>query len=193
MFARIHEYCRRLRSALGCACSGFQSGFRAAEVPGASETPGSGANSVDPAAGLPPVTGSTEEQFLLWQMPPAAFLKKKALTSVGADGQIPESAESMQLTAAGKVLGRVDFLVMDHFGTVGRPDELKGRCVFCQKVTFKGANCDICGLFVCPQCGAYFEQAGTIVYLCKQHHRAAEWNRDLWADAGPDRMNGGLS
>lgn len=135
----------------------------------------------DPAS-LPPLTGSPEEAFVVYQMPPAAILKGKQLAAVGAAGEVPESSEVIKLSGAGKAVRRVDFIITDHFGVVGPPDQLKGRCSKCGRVSFNGGPCSICSVFCCGECGTALADGGRTLFLCPSHRQAAEWNKDLWAE-----------
>jgi hypothetical protein len=136
---------------------------------------------MQPAEGITP-----EEQFILLNSPPNVLLRKKQMTGVQPDGSIPEAAEFLKLTPAGKVLARVDFLLCDDFGVRGFASELAGRCQFCGRVAFHAVqSCPACGRLTCMECSAVFEQASQTIRLCKSCKKLADWERDNWALPSP--------
>jgi hypothetical protein len=131
---------------------------------------------------FPPFTGGPEEAAIMAHLPPVALSKKRALTRVDKTGHFHTHIEAYAITNQGKVLRLIDFLVVDDNGVVGLPDHLKGQCDFCSKISFGSEICehDSCHRLACPKCGGYFETGGRTYFLCKQHLRKAEWNKDLW-------------
>jgi hypothetical protein len=135
---------------------------------------------------LPPFSGTAEEAYLLWNSPAVALLRKKQLIRVQPDGSIPEAAEFLKLTAAGKVLARVDYILCDDFGMHGPASALIGRCYSCNRIAFQGTEpCPGCGLLTCVACSEPFEQNGQALRLCKTCKKLAELQRDNWALPSP--------
>lgn len=133
---------------------------------------------------IPDFEGSPEEALLLWQLPPSGFIKVRKLTSVDDMGQIPESVEFLKLTPTGKLQIKTTAIIHDDFGVIGNPENLKGQCVFCNRISFNTRTCGFCGQFTCELCGSEFEDksSGKTLYLCSKHLKEAKWSANLWND-----------
>lgn len=129
---------------------------------------------------LPPFSGTPEEAAVLWQLPPVALIRKRVITRVDPQGQIRENAEIMRLSAAGKIVARIEFSFEDDFGVIGPAALLKGRCRGCGRASFQTSTCHRCGVLLCPACARPFDDAGKARALCEQCHAHAEQSRHNW-------------
>lgn len=143
----------------------------------------------DPFAGpqadvdaIPPFTGTPEEAFVLLNSPPAALLRKKVIARIPRDGSIPQSAEFLKLTAAGKALAHVDFIVCDDFGAHASPSQAFERCHFCCRAGFKAVQpCNKCSRMVCTLCAVSYEEQGQKVFVCVECESKRAMERNNWA------------
>ncbi len=126
-----------------------------------------------------------EEAMVIANSPPVEFQKRKVITSVGPDGQVPQTVEAVRLTPAGRVVDRLEGIFVDELGVAGDPAQLRGRCQACRRVSFAGQVCAECGMYCCPECGQVYEESGQTRFLCKRHLRAAKFHRDLWGTPEP--------
>ena len=133
---------------------------------------------VDATATVQPL--SPEEQLIRDSMPPSAVAESLIVTRVGSRGQIPRRSEQTELTATGAALVRTEFLCADDFGVIGRPENLRGVCAICGRVSFQGRTCAVCGLFICPGCSGPFKEGSETIFLCRPHLRSAKWRQRIW-------------
>lgn len=129
---------------------------------------------------IPPFTGSLDEALLFMELPPMAKIKRRLIVRISEQGSVPEVSEEMIMTRNGKVLARTEFMVMDGNNTVGRPEDLKGFCVFCQRFSFQGKACEICAAFCCSVCSRPFQDPLGNHYLCAACEREARRSKRNW-------------
>ena len=127
---------------------------------------------------LPSFQGGAEEAAVLLEMPPVIKVERHVIADVGKNGTLPDSVEELRLTSLGLVVARTDFVIMDDHSQLGRPEQLKGCCTSCQRMSFQGAPCQMCGGFTCPGCSTLLSESQR---LCPRCRRIAEANRDNWA------------